>query len=205
MEIVRRGRLHSVVATAFMVILSTLVASQQPHNPGAIFVSESSNTFHDRQQELDALFAKLRDKSDDPDTFKTEQKIWSLWMQSDSTDEDKILTEATNAMNTLDFRLAEELLNRLIALNKNYAEAWNKRATLYYLMGRYNESLIDIVKTLDLEPRHFGALSGRGMILRLQGKIPEALAAYRDAYAINPHMPGVAAAIKELETVMPDL
>lgn len=205
MDIVRRGRLHSVVKIAFMAILSTPVAAQQPHNHAAIFLSESSNTFHDRQQELDALFAKLRDKLDDPGAFKAEQKIWSLWMQSDSIDEDKILTEATNAMNVLDFGLAEELLNRLIALNKNYAEAWNKRATLYYLMGRYDESLMDIVKTLDLEPRHFGALSGRGMILRRQGKIPEALAAYRDAYAINPHMPGVAAAIKELETVMPDL
>ncbi len=192
------------MATAF--IAAVFAPVMHPLNAASISVSDApSSALPDRQQALDALFAKLRSKSDDPGAFKAEQQIWSLWMKSDSADEDKILAEATNAMGVRDFRLCEELLNRLIMLNKSYAEAWNKRATLYYLMGRYDESLTDIVKTLDLEPRHFGALSGRAMIFKQQGKMPEALAAYREAYAINPRMPGVAAAIKELETAMPEL
>jgi tetratricopeptide (TPR) repeat protein len=157
-----------------------------------------------RQHELDTLFAQLRNK-DDTKAVRAEQRIWELWMQSDSSSDDLVLSSATAAMSLRDFKGSEELLNSLVVKNAHYAEAWNKRATLYYLMGRFDESLADIAKTLDLEPRHFGALSGRGMILVRQGKMKEALAAYREAYAINPHMRGVAIAIRELERLFPDL
>jgi tetratricopeptide (TPR) repeat protein len=205
MKILRQARLGCSPVIVLAAILCAPASARQSDRHAVIFISESQGTLQDRQQELDALFAKLREKSDDAGALSAERQIWSLWMQSDSADQDKLLAQATNAMNIRDFRLSEELLSRLIVLDKDYAEAWNKRATLYYLMGRHDASLADIVKTLDLEPRHFGALSGRGMILKQQGKMPEALAAYREAYAINPHMPGVAAAIKELEALMPDL
>jgi tetratricopeptide (TPR) repeat protein len=164
-----------------------------------------ASSVSNREQELDALFATLRDKSSDAAASRAEQLIWSLWMKSDLAENEQRLAAATNAMGGGDFRLAEEILTKLVASQPAYSEAWNKRATLYYLMGKYDESLSDIVKTLDIEPRHFGALSGRGMILMKQGKMKEALAAYREAQAINPHMPGVAAAVQQLETLMPEL
>jgi tetratricopeptide (TPR) repeat protein len=93
----------------------------------------------------------------------------------------------------------------MLATSPNYAEVWNKRATLYYLMGRMDDSLNDIKKTLDLEPRHFGALSGRGMIYQRMGKNPEALAAFKEALSINPKMPGARLAVQELEKLLPEL
>ncbi len=158
-----------------------------------------------RQAEIDAAFAVLQAKDDSIETFKAEQKIWSLWMQSDNGAEDKLLGSASAAMGLGDYRVSEAILNQLIAQNPSYAEAWNKRATLYYLMGRYDASLADIARTLDLEPRHFGALSGKGMILMRQGKQREALIAYEEAAAINPHMPGVKAAIEKLKALEPEL
>jgi tetratricopeptide (TPR) repeat protein len=195
--------LRGLAAALGVMALLALPAYAGP--PKAAFdfdMAAADGKKQDRPQQLDALFAKLRDPAG---SGEVERQIWTLWMQSDSAEEDKILASATMAMSAGDYRLSEELLNQLIARDKRFPEAWNKRATLYYLMGRLDESLADIVKTLDLEPRHFGALSGRGMILKQQGRMPEALAAYREANAINPHMPGVAAVIKELETQMPDL
>jgi tetratricopeptide (TPR) repeat protein len=165
----------------------------------------AGETTQQRAEELDKLFAQLRKPGDDAAARQIENRIWLLWMQSDSSAADLILARATAAMNAGDFRRSEELLNRLIADNPSYAEAWNKRATLYFLMGRFDDSLADIVRTLDLEPRHFGALSGRGMIYARQGKLREALASYREALAINPHMPGATAAVRQLEQLFPDL
>jgi tetratricopeptide (TPR) repeat protein len=82
---------------------------------------------------------------------------------------------------------------------------WNKRATLYFLMGRMEDSLKDIDKTLDLEPRHFGALSGRGMIYQKLGKNPEALAAFKEALSMNPNMVGAKLAVQQLEKLVPEL
>jgi tetratricopeptide (TPR) repeat protein len=188
-------RLPVALFTAWIVAAASLLAS------GPV----TAGSAEQRLVELDTQFGKLQVKEDGLDAFQAEQKIWSLWMQSDNAEQDTLLASATVAMGGRDYRLAEVMLNKLIAENPKYAEAWNKRATLYYLMGRLDASLADIVATLDLEPRHFGALSGRGMILIKQGKTKEALAAYEEADAINPHMPNVRAAIRILKDAEPDL
>jgi tetratricopeptide (TPR) repeat protein len=91
-----------------------------------------------------------------------------------------------------------EILDRIIAAYPTYAEAWNRRATLHFMLGNYNASLADIEKVLDLEPRHFGALAGRGMIYQRQEKWGAALAAFREALQMNPNMTGVKNAVQEL-------
>ena len=96
---------------------------------------------------------------------------------------------------------ALSILNRLIGANPDFAEAWNKRATLYFMMKKYDESLSDIAHVLDLEPRHFGALAGKGMILERQKKYAAARAAYEEALAVNPNLVQVQAAIKELDRI----
>ena len=78
-------------------------------------------------------------------------------------------------------------------------EAWNRRATVYFLMGRYAESLADIDQVLAREPRHFGALSGLGMIKRKLGDLAAARTAFGDALAINPNMDGVKRALEEID------
>jgi tetratricopeptide (TPR) repeat protein len=85
------------------------------------------------------------------------------------------------------------------------AEGWNKRATVLYLRGDYDAALKDLDKTLELEPRHFGAMAGRGLIYQAQEKWGEALSAYRAALSINPAMDGVAEAIRWIEKVQPEI
>ncbi len=152
-----------------------------------------------RAELLDSLFARLHQVKNDDEAKLAEQAIWQLWMRSDSPTAELLLTQAAAAMNKAEFDAALAVLDRLVAVHPDFAEAWNKRATLYFMMGRFDESLADIDKVLDLEPRHFGALSGRGMIYRKQGKYSEALAAFRDALAVNPSMGSVKDAVQELE------
>jgi tetratricopeptide (TPR) repeat protein len=152
-----------------------------------------------RDDTLDSLFAKLQRASNEDDAKLAEQKIWEMWSQSDSVTADVLLNQAVVAMNAGDNKSSLNILNRVINIYPNYAEAWNKRATLNFMIGRYDESLADIDKVLELEPRHFGALSGRGMIYQAQEKWGDALAAFREALKINPNMTAVKNAIHELE------
>ncbi len=84
--------------------------------------------------------------------------------------------------------LAMPMLDELVARAPNWAEAWNKRATALYLAGEHDRSLADIERVLDLEPRHFGALAGMGLIHIARGQYREALAAYRRALTVNPFL-----------------
>ena len=152
-----------------------------------------------RDETLDRLFAGLRTASSEQAAKATEQKIWELWSRSDSATAEVLLGQAVVAMNASDNAASLEILDRIIAAYPAFAEAWNKRATLQFMLGNYNASLSDIEKVLDLEPRHFGALAGRGMIYERQGKWGLALDAFREALSMNPNMTGVKNAVHELE------
>lgn len=158
-----------------------------------------------QREELDTLFARLRDKNVGAAAIRTEARIWDLWMRGGTDEQDVLLEDATAQMNSGNFKRSEEMLNRLIGTTKTFPEAYNKRATLYFLMGRFDDSLADIVTTLELEPRHFGALSGRGMIYQRLGRDVEAIQAYKEGLAINPHMLGAALAVRQLEKTAPEL
>lgn len=157
------------------------------------------------QGDLDTLFAKLRDPATGAQVLSIEPQIWDAWMHFGTDAENEQLAKATQSMNLGAFELAEQQFTAMLATSPNYAEVWNKRATLYFLMGRMDDSLKDIEKTLDLEPRHFGALSGRGMIYQKLGKNPEALAAFKEALSMNPNMVGAKLAIQQLEKLVPEL
>jgi tetratricopeptide (TPR) repeat protein len=156
-------------------------------------------------EDLDRLFAKLRDPKTGSEVLRIEPQIWDLWMHGSNDVENEQLAKATQTMNLGAFAMADQQLTALIKQNPNFPEAWNKRATLYFLMGRLEESLNDIVKVVDLEPRHFGALSGRGMIYQRQGKNAEALKAFKEALNINPKMVGPRIAVQQLEKLAPEL
>ena len=157
------------------------------------------------QVQLDSLMAKLRDPATGSEVLRIEPQIWDLWMHGGTNAQNEQLAKATAAMNIGDGPAALRMLDGLLAEAPDFAEAWNKRATLLFLLGRYDDSLKDIVKVLDLEPRHFGALSGRGMILQRQGKNAEALTAFKEALNINPKMVGARLAVQQLEKLVPEL
>jgi tetratricopeptide (TPR) repeat protein len=159
----------------------------------------------EREDKLDLLFGKLQDPNLGADALRVEAQIWAIWMESGTQQENQMLMNASAAMGIGGFTLSEQTLNTLISQTPQFVEALNKRATLFYLMGTFEESLADIVKVLELEPRHFGALSGRGMIYPRQGKALDALAAYREALQVNPHLVGARMAVKELQKLEPDL
>jgi tetratricopeptide (TPR) repeat protein len=151
-----------------------------------------------REETLDRLFASLRTASDEQAAKATEEKIWELWSRSASPTAEVLLGQAVVAMGAAENAASLEILDSIIAAYPSYAEAWNRRATLHFMLGNYNASLGDIEKVLDLEPRHFGALAGRGMIYQRQGKWSAALNAFREALSMNPNMTGVKNAVQEL-------
>jgi tetratricopeptide (TPR) repeat protein len=146
---------------------------------------------HARQDDerLDALFDKLQTVEDFEVAHRLVGSIWKIWYQSGSDTIDLLIANGDKAMTTQRYERALELFTAAINLDPEYAEAWNRRATLNYAMGRYDDSVRDIQKTLALEPRHFGALSGLGLIYDALDKPEGALKAYREAVSINPHIP----------------
>jgi Tfp pilus assembly protein PilF len=170
-----------------------------------MFAGLSSAFAQQASPELDRLFAKLRDPATGSEVLRIEPQIWSLWMKGGTEAHNDKLALATASMNLGAFALADKQLTELLVSAQNFPEAWNKRATLYYLMGRLDESLADIEKVLDLEPRHFGALSGRGLIYQRQGKNAQALTAFREALAINPTMVSAKLSVQQLEKLVPEL
>lgn len=147
---------------------------------------------------LDALFAQLRLSPPQPRAFEIEDLIWALWVEHPDRDVAKRMEAAINAIAMRSFDRAEELLNDLVTDRPTYAEAWNKRATLYFIQQRDRESVVDIEQTLRLEPRHFGAICGFGQICRRGGDPAGALAAFEVALGINPHMETIQATVAEL-------
>jgi tetratricopeptide (TPR) repeat protein len=115
--------------------------------------------------------------------------LWEMWHASGVPEIDKILQRGIEAMERGDLLAAEALFTDIIRRAPDYAEGWNKRATLHWLRGELGESLSDIDRTLALEPRHFGALSGLAMIREAQGRPFEALEALEKLLHIHPRLP----------------
>jgi tetratricopeptide (TPR) repeat protein len=150
-----------------------------------------------RAEQLDILFARLH--RPDVQSEPVELKIWALWAASDSATAEVLLQQAARAIDDRAPAEALTILDRLVGAFPDYAEAWNKRATLYFMMKRYDQALKDIEQVLDLEPRHFGALAGKGVILERQKNYSAARAAFQQALAVNPNLEQVKAALKELD------
>ena len=145
----------------------------------------------DRAAALDRLFESLSEASSFEIGRGIEQLIWAIWLNAGGPEADRLMALSVDAMSRYDYPRALDHLDQIVELEPDLAEGWNKRATVYFLVGDYERSLSDIDRTLALEARHFGALSGRGMILDSLGRKEEALAAFREALTIHPQMPAV--------------
>ena len=153
----------------------------------------------DRTKGLDFLFGALKAAPDEASAKHVEARIWAIWMQTPSDTAALLMVRAKAAMDAQQADVALKLLDAIIKLRPDYIEAWNRRATLYYLKNDYTRSLADIQQVLVREPRHFGALAGLGMIMQDVGDDKRALEAFRKALAINPHLEKVPDAGQDAE------
>ncbi len=152
----------------------------------------------ERTFSLDTLFDALKVAPDAESAKAIEEHIWSLWMVSGSDTCNLLMGRVKAAADGKDYDLAIKLLDAVIELKPGYTEAWNRRATVYYLQKDHGHALADIREVLLREPRHFGALSGLGLILQEIGDDKHALEAYRKALAIDPHLENIGDVVKTL-------
>ena len=143
-----------------------------------------------RDPRLGELFAALAEVSDLGEALAVEAAIWHIWLKAEDSTLDEIMTRGVRAMSANRLNDAVERFTELIRAAPDFAEAWNKRATVYYLMNRYEDSVRDIERTLALEPRHFGAISGMGLIFLELGDEVGALDAFEKVLEIHPHARG---------------
>lgn len=132
------------------------------------------------------------------DAQEVEEAIWQLWMHHPHRRVATALDRAATDIAGQRFDLAETRLVRLVRACPDFAEAWNKRATLYYLLERDEESVRDIHRTLELEPRHFGALCGLAEIFVSHGERDAAVFVFQAALRVNPHLDGARTSVEQL-------
>jgi cytochrome c-type biogenesis protein CcmH/NrfG len=140
---------------------------------------------------LNELFDKLHACKRRIDASHIEDAIWNVWMYDTHEGAELELDRACDNIASKFFDIAETRLARLLRRRPDWPEAWNKLATLLYLMGRDDESVAAIHRTLQIEPRHFGAMCGLGEILRAQGEIESACVAFNTALRVHPRLDGV--------------
>ena len=155
---------------------------------GATLVAPSVSA-DQRDPRLDGLFARLKTAPDETVAVPIAAEIWRVWGETDDVTGAELMARGTLAMSQGDAATAAAAFDLLVARSPGFAEAWNKRATLRYLQDDLDGSIADIGRTLALEPRHFGALSGLALILDRQDRPEAALRSLEAALAVYPKMP----------------
>ena len=151
---------------------------------------------------LDGLFAGLATADDEAAAASIETEIWTIWHEIDDPASARLLRQGSEAMASRVFQIAILSFNRLVDRSPDFAEAWNRRATLHYLMGNDEASIRDIEETLRLEPRHFGALSGLGLIMLRNDRPLAALRSFEAALEVHPHLPAARAHLEPLRQLV---
>jgi tetratricopeptide (TPR) repeat protein len=152
----------------------------------------------DKTQNLDRLFEALKIAPDDESAKYIENRIWAIWLASGSDTANLLMGRVKTAIDGKDVDLAIKLLNAVIEIKPDFLEAWNRRATLYYMKKDFGRAIEDIREVLAREPRHFGALAGLGIILQEFGDDKRALDAFRRALAVHPHLERIPDLVKKL-------
>jgi tetratricopeptide (TPR) repeat protein len=188
----------SVLLCLAAVAGSTLSAAGGTQAPPDATVTEKPDPKVQRGRSLDYLFEALKLAPDNQTARLIERRIWTLWSASGSDTADLLMSRAKQALDEKETDVAVRLLGAVIDLKPDYAEAWNRRATVYFEQKDYARALADIAQVLSREPRHFGALTGLGLILQDMGEEQRALAVFRRALDIDPHLEKVPEYVKTL-------
>jgi tetratricopeptide (TPR) repeat protein len=151
-----------------------------------------------RKQMLDDLFDRLHNAGGQEDSQRIAASIEQVWLQSDSETANLLMQRAIVSMQARQYPLALSLFDKLVALEPDWAEAWNQRATTRFLAGDTDGAMADINQVMKLEPRHFGALAGMGMILQGEGLDKSALEIFKKALGIYPLEPNIQKLVEKL-------
>ena len=157
----------------------------------------------DQEVQLNKLFNQLKESKNDFVAQEVEQKIWKVWS---THPKDKKLTlmlvEGSDLVNNRQFKKAINIFSKVIDLDPSWAEAWNKRATVMYMIGEFQKSQQDINKVLELEKRHFGALAGQGLVNIELKNYEKAMKSYENAQKIYPLMKSPDIMINRIEVLI---
>jgi len=153
-----------------------------------------------RTDRLNTLFERLKAAPDGVAADSVATQIKQIWMHSGSATADLLLERADSALEQQNMPLCIEILDRLVVLDPDWAEAWNRRATVFYLMEDYRRAMSDIAETLKREPRHYGALSGMGLIFLHSGNKKRAYDAFERVLDLYPQLDTAKQAVEELRT-----
>ena len=166
------------------------------------FTFTTNSYSSDQRSELNKLFENLKNK-DVSSSFDIEQKIWKIWSTHPKNDNlTKLLDKGSELVRKNKLFESVDIFTEVIELDPNWAEAWNKRATVYYLIGEFKKSQDDIDKVLELENRHFGALAGQGLVNIKLKNYEKAIRSYQRVLEIYPSMQSPTIMIKEIEALI---
>jgi tetratricopeptide (TPR) repeat protein len=152
--------------------------------------------------DLDALFARLSAAQSAEAARAIVERIWEYWLHHENPEVCALMEKGIGAVERQHYEAALDVFGKIIERDPDYAEGWNKRATVRYLQGNYAGSVRDIKRVLALEPRHFGALSGLGIIYLLIANDRGALDAFEAVLALNPHLNGVRRQVEALRDTL---
>ena len=168
-----------------------------------IFLTNFPAKSENKNIELNNLFLKLKTEQNIIIASKIESKIWKLWTTHPSEPTlTELLAEGSYYMSQNQLASAHEIFSKAIELDPNWAEAWNKRATVLYMLGEFQKSQNDIDQVLALEQRHFGALAGQGLVNIQLKNYEKAIRSYKQAQEIYPAMRSPKIMIKQIEELM---
>lgn len=207
--------LSAATLLAFLLAAPSFAAAQAPapseqvappQRPGAVAPADRDDNpaaatapVRGPAATLEKLFERLAAAKSAEEAKGVANLIQRRWARSGSSTADLLMTRAQTAMKDKRLELAIELLDRVISLEPDWAEAWNQRANALFLAGDPIRSMLDIGETLKREPRHYGAMMGLGTILRQQGDDKRAMVAYRRALEIYPQLEAVKSAVDSLK------
>lgn len=170
----------------------------------AVLLSPLHTLGSQRDHRLEALFGRLKTAHSNAEAAELTATIWSIWQQSENDQVNALMSEGVQELSQGNYTKALAAFSEVVKTDPEFAEGWNKRATVYYLMREFSASIHDIERTLALEPHHFGALSGLGLIYLALGNDLAALRAFEGALKVNPHLPAARYHAEELRRRLHD-
>lgn len=172
----------------------------------AVFILFGVTLAHADQNdpELDTLFEQLQATQEQQTGDEITDRIWTIWRESGDPEINALMRAGVSEMQTGRLRRAVQIFDQIIEKAPDFAEGWNKRATVYFFLREFEKSAQDVRKTLLLEPRHFGATAGLGLIFLELEYYESALEAFEKALNINPHLPGPKLQIERIRRMLLD-
>ena len=170
-----------------------------------IFFGNTVAYSKDRDVKLNLLFEELKKSNNDSVAIEIEMKIWNIWSTHPTQKKlTQLLSKGSGLMSKGEFESAYKIFSTIIESAPEWAEGWNKRATVLYLMGRYQDSLKDIDEVLERENRHFGALSGQGLVHTTLNNYEKAIKSYQAVQKIYPSIRAAKVMIPQLKKLIKD-